>query len=106
MYLLLEGVVELTINSNPIVTVHQGEIFGEMATLTRPARSATATTKTQCRVITLDEKRFLRDMPEFALMMMSVMVHRLRNMISRLNETGALFKVLSGKSLLYSAKNY
>jgi CRP-like cAMP-binding protein len=95
MYLLLEGEVELTINKNPVATVHQGQIFGEMATLTRSARSATATTKTQCRVISLDEKQFhagLRDMPEFALMMMGVMAHRLRDMITRLNETGALLQ--------------
>ena len=93
MYFLLEGEVEITINENPIATVHQGEIFGEMATLSRSARSATATTKTPCQVISLNEKQFhagLRKMPEFALMMMSVMVHRLREMLSRLNETGAL----------------
>ncbi len=95
MYLLLDGEVELTIKMKPVASVHQGEIFGEMATLTRSARSATATTKTQCRFISLDEKQFhtgLRDMPEFALMMMSVMVHRLREMINRLNESGALLQ--------------
>lgn len=95
MYLLLEGEVELSINKNTVASVQQGEIFGEMATLTRSARSATATTKTQCRVISLDEKQFhtgLRVMPEFALMMMSVMAHRLRDMITRLNETGALLQ--------------
>lgn len=95
MYLLLDGEVELTIKMKPVASVHQGEIFGEMATLTRSARSATATTKIQCRFISLDEKQFhtgLRDMPEFALMMMSVMVHRLREMINRLNESGALLQ--------------
>ena len=34
----------------------------------------------------------LRDMPEFALMMMGVMVHRLRDMITRLNETGSVLQ--------------
>ena len=95
MYFLLEGEVEIAINKNPIAIVRQGEIFGEMATLTRSARSATAMTKTQCRVISLDEKQFhvgLCEMPEFALMMMGVMVHRLRDMISRLAETGALLE--------------
>ncbi len=93
MYFLLEGEVELTINGNPVVIVRQGEIFGEMSTLTRSARSATATAKTPCRVISLDEKQFhagLREMPEFALMMMGVMVGRLREMITHLNKTGAL----------------
>ena len=95
MYFLLEGEVELTINENSIAIVQQGEIFGEISTITRSARIATATTKTQCRVISLDENKFhagLREMPEFALMMMGVMVHRLREMISRLNETGALLE--------------
>lgn len=93
MYFLLEGEVGLTINENPVAIVCQGEIFGEMSTLTRSARSATATARSPCRVISLDEKQFhagLREMPEFALMMMGVMVHRLRDTISRLNETGAL----------------
>ena len=95
MYLLLEGEVELTINKKPAASVHQGEIFGEMATLTRSARSATARTGTQCRLISMDENQFqagLRNMPEFALMMMSVMAYRLRDMITRLNETGALLQ--------------
>ena len=95
MYFLLEGEVELTINGNPVAIVQQGEIFGEMATLTRSARIATATARTPCRVISLDEKQFhagLREMPEFALMMMGVMVHRLREMITRPNQTGALLE--------------
>jgi len=95
MYFLVEGEVELSINGNPIAIVHQGEIFGEMATLTRLARSATATTKTPCQVISLDEKQFhagLHEMPEFALMLMGVMAHRLRDIITRLNETGVLLE--------------
>jgi len=66
-----------------------------MATITRLARGATAKTRTPCRVISLDEKQFhagLAEMPEFALMIMGVMVNRLREMISRLNETDGLLK--------------
>ena len=93
MYFVLQGEVELSIKQKPVASVHPGEIFGEMATFARTARSATATAKTLCRVIALDVKQFhagLRDMPEFALMMTGVMVHRLRDMIARLNQTGAL----------------
>ena len=93
MYFLLEGEVELSINANPVAIVHQGDIFGEMATITRSARSATATARTQCRVISLDEKQFhagLSESPEFALMLMSVIAGRLRDLIARLNESGAL----------------
>jgi len=88
MYLLLEGEVELSINEKSVGTVHKGEIFGEMAFITRSARSATATTNMQCRIIALDEKQFhaaLGERPEFALTMMGVMVGRLREMLARLS---------------------
>lgn len=93
MYLLLDGEVELTIQGNPVGTVHKGEIFGELASITHAARSATATTKIQCNVIALDDKQFragLRSKPEFSTMMMGVMVGRLRNMIAYLKTSGAL----------------
>jgi CRP-like cAMP-binding protein len=95
MYFLLEGEVELTIKEKPVVIIRQGEIFGEMATLTRSARTATATARTPCRVISLDEKQFhagLREMPEFAPMLMGVMVERLRKMIAHLSKTGVLLE--------------
>lgn len=95
MYFMIEGEVEITIDDNLIATVRPGEIFGEMATLTRMARSATARTISPCQVVSLDEKQFragLSEMPEFALMLMGVMAGRLRGMISRLSETGALLE--------------
>ena len=55
---------------------------------TRRPRSAAAVAKTHCRVIGLDDRQFraaLRAKPEFALMLMSVMVARLRDTLTRLN---------------------
>jgi len=88
MYLLVEGQVGLAAKGKPIGAVKVGEIFGEMAAITESPRSATAVARTQCRVISLDDKAFnsaLQKKPEFALMMMSIMITRLRSMILRLS---------------------
>lgn len=93
MYLLLEGEVEITIKGMPVSTIRDGEIFGEMAFITQTPRSATATAKTACSIITLDDKQFhaaLGETPEFALTLMNIMSGRLRNMIARLKADGAL----------------
>jgi CRP-like cAMP-binding protein len=87
MYLLLEGEIDLWVKDTQVGTVQQGEIFGELASITHSPRSATATAKTRCRVIALDEKQFragLRAHPEFSLSMVALMVGRLRKMIARL----------------------
>ena len=88
MYLLLDGQVGLTARGRPLGVVKVGEIFGEMAAISDSPRSATALAKTQCRVIALDDKQFtaaLQKKPEFALMMLGVMIQRLRGMIARLS---------------------
>ena len=81
MYLLEEGEVSLTRGSKPIDVVKAGEIFGEMAAISQLPRSATATARTACRVVSLDSKQFQRaiqKMPEFALMLMNILINRLR----------------------------
>jgi len=86
MYLLLEGEVSLMAGDKVVGAVQKGEIFGEMASIGHAPRSATAVAKRACRVIALDDKEFqsaLRKMPDFALMMMSVMIGRLRETIKR-----------------------
>lgn len=87
IYLLLDGDVILTRAGKPLDLVPPGEIFGEMATIAEMPRSATATARKNCRVLSLDEKSFLQSlqqMPEFALMLMSVMAQRLRRGLARL----------------------
>lgn len=86
MYLLLEGEVGLSARGKPVGTVKIGEIFGEMAAISESPRTATAVAKTPCRVIALDDKAFrkaLAQKPEFALMLMGMMVERLRAMLAR-----------------------
>ncbi len=86
MYLLLDGEVGILHHDRPIGTVRQGEVFGEMASINQGPRSATAVARTACRVIALDDQQLqaaLGKKPEFALMLMGVMIARLRENISR-----------------------
>jgi len=92
MYLLLEGQVGLTAKGKPVGNVKVGEIFGEMAAISESPRSATAVAHTDCRVLSVDDKQLnagLQSKPEFALMLMSIMINRLRGMIGRLLGTPA-----------------
>ncbi|MCF8178245.1 MAG: cyclic nucleotide-binding domain-containing protein [Sulfuritalea sp.] len=87
IYLLLDGDVTLTFKGKPLELVLPGEIFGEMAAIADLPRSATATARKNCRVLSLDEKQFvssLQKIPEFALMLMSVMAQRLRRSVAKL----------------------
>jgi CRP-like cAMP-binding protein len=88
MYLLLEGEVALLSRGKPIGSVKAGEIFGEMAAITESPRSATAVARGPCRVIALDDRQLaagLRAQPEFALMLLGLMIGRLRAMLARLS---------------------
>jgi CRP-like cAMP-binding protein len=87
MYLLLEGEIGLMIRNKFFGVVKPGEIFGELAVIAGLPRSATAMAKINCRVLSLDEKQFhaaLEKQPDFALMLMSSMVQRLRQSIAKL----------------------
>jgi len=87
MYLLLEGEIGLMIRNTFFGVVKPGDVFGELAVIAGLPRSATAMAKIKCRVLSLDEKQFhaaLEKKPEFALMLMSSMVQRLRQSIEKL----------------------
>jgi CRP/FNR family cyclic AMP-dependent transcriptional regulator len=87
MYLLLEGEIGLMIRNQFFGVVKPGDVFGELAVIAGLPRSATAMSKINSRVLSLDEKQFhaaLEKKPEFALMLMSIMVQRLRQSIAKL----------------------
>ena len=87
MYVVLEGQVELTIDSKVLEILGPGEPFGEMALIDQAPRVATAIAKTRCKLAVLPEKRFLfmvQQTPQFALQIMKVMADRLRKMNARL----------------------
>lgn len=96
MYLLVDGEIGLLGKGKVIGTVRKGEIFGEMAAMADMPRSATAVARTPCRVIGLDKGQFqnaLRIRPEFALMLMSVMIGRIRDALGRAAPAAAGDKV-------------
>ena len=92
MYLLLEGEIGLMIRNKFFGVVKPGHVFGELAVIAGLPRSATAMAKINCRVLSLDEKQFhaaLEKKPEFALMLMSTMVQRLRESIAKLGASSS-----------------
>jgi CRP-like cAMP-binding protein len=92
MYLLLEGEIGLMIRNKFFGVVKPGDVFGELAVIAGLPRSATAMAKINCRVLSLDENQFraaLEKKPEFALMLMSIMVQRLRQSIAKLGAVAA-----------------
>jgi CRP-like cAMP-binding protein len=93
MYLLLKGEVGLMAGRKAIGRVRPGEIFGEMAVISDAPRSASAIAKSACRVIALDDNEFqtaLRKKPQFALMLISVMIYRLRATVAELKAKNEL----------------
>ena len=93
MYVLILGEVEMVAQNQVIGSVKAGETFGEMAVIAQAPRTATAKAKSDCTLISLDDRQFqaaLQQKPEFALMLMSIMNNRLRSTISRLRASGSL----------------
>jgi len=90
MYFLVDGEVSLTAKNKVLGTVGAGQIFGEMAVIAQSPRTATATAKIDCRAISLDEKQFqkaIQRIPEFALMLMSILIDRVREVGARVTGT-------------------
>ncbi|HZM47663.1 MAG TPA: cyclic nucleotide-binding domain-containing protein [Burkholderiales bacterium] len=89
MYYLADGEVELTVGKKSIGAIGKGQVFGEMASISQSPRSATATAKTDCSVISLDDKQFQRAIaqaPEFALMLMSIVINRIRQIVAAVSD--------------------
>ncbi len=83
MYVVLEGIIALKVGYEIIDIVEEGGLMGEMAIIDAKKRSATALAKTDCRMVPVSQDRFLetvKEKPEFALHVMSVLANRIRNM--------------------------
>jgi len=88
VYFLLEGEVSLMRGRKMIDIVKAGEIIGEMAMVSQQPRTATALARMPCRVIALDARHFqvaFQRMPEFALMLMSTTINRIRLTVATLS---------------------
>ena len=85
MYAIQDGTVEIRMGEKLIQSLGPGEIFGEMAIVDNQPHSATAVAATDCRVVPIDERRFLflvQQTPYFAILVMRVMVDRIRRLMT------------------------
>jgi CRP/FNR family transcriptional regulator, cyclic AMP receptor protein len=81
MYVVLDGIIEITVGGVPVGTAEKGEAFGEMALIDQSVRSGTAVAKTDSRLVPIDRRRFLfmvTETPNFALQLMGTLAERLR----------------------------
>lgn len=81
MYVILSGEVDIFANGLLIETLGPGDLLGEMALIDSKPRSASALTRSQCRIVPVDEECFLqmvREKPEFSLHVMRILADRLR----------------------------
>jgi len=100
LYLLLEGEVRLFRRKRVLDIIRSGEIFGEMAAITGNPRTAWAVAITPCKALRLNPEQFrkaLRATPEFALMLMGIMINRIRVTLALIARAGKLGKSLSAE---------
>jgi len=89
MYILLQGTAEISVGGDVVEMATPGALLGEMALVDSSARSATVITRSDCKFVAVDGKQFdllVRESPEFARHVMTVMANRLRTMNERLKE--------------------
>lgn len=87
MYVVLEGEVNIMVRGRVIETVGPGEVLGEMVLVDASPRSASAITKTDCKLVAINERRFqflVQQTPYFSIQIMQIMANRLRRMNAQL----------------------
>jgi CRP/FNR family cyclic AMP-dependent transcriptional regulator len=90
MYVLMEGSATVCVGGQVIEIAEPGALLGEMALVNSSVRSATVITRSDCRVLPIDTTQFdllVRESPEFARHVMTVMADRLRRMNQRFTES-------------------
>jgi CRP-like cAMP-binding protein len=89
MYVLLEGTVDVLIGGTVVESASAGAVLGEMAVIDGSPRSATAISRTPCRLVSMTAAQFdafVYETPAFARFVMQVLSGRLRRMNERLLE--------------------
>jgi len=89
MYVLMEGSAAICVGGEVIEVAAPGALLGEMALVNLSVRSATVITRSDCRVISINRSQFdalVRESPQFARHVMTVMADRLRHMNEKLRE--------------------
>jgi len=86
MYVVQAGEVEVSHKGTWIENLGEGNLFGEMSLINDEPRSATATAKTEVRLVPIDLKRFMflvEETPYFAVQVMKIMSSRIRKLLPR-----------------------
>ncbi len=89
MYVLMEGSAAVCVAGEVIEIAEPGALLGEMALVDSSVRSATVISRSNCRVLSINGSQFdalVRESPEFARHVMTVMADRLRHMNQRLKQ--------------------
>lgn len=98
MYVLMEGSAAICVGGEVIEVAAPGALLGEMALVNSSVRSATVITRSDCRVISINRAQFdalVRESPEFARHVMTVVADRLRHMNEKAKD--AAFKRQPGR---------
>jgi CRP/FNR family cyclic AMP-dependent transcriptional regulator len=83
MFGVISGAVDIFAGNVILEVVGPGMVFGEMALIDEDVRSASASARTDCRLVEIDLAAFeslVASNPEFARLLMKVMARRLRRM--------------------------
>jgi len=83
LYCVRAGTVHLMVGDTIVEIVEPGGIFGEVALVDSNPRSASALAATDCEIVPINRERFrylVKNTPDFALEVMSLMAQRLRRM--------------------------
>jgi CRP/FNR family cyclic AMP-dependent transcriptional regulator len=81
-FVIQSGKVDIQLGNRLLGTLGDHDIFGEMALIDPAPRSATATAKTDVKIVPVSEKQFLflvSRTPHFALNVMRTLARRLRS---------------------------
>ena len=90
MYIVQAGEVDVRAGDVLVETIGPGGIFGEMAIIDKSPRSATVVARSDCRLVALDETKFMQHVhrtPFFAIQVMRIMTERLRRRMTAAEQT-------------------
>ena len=81
MFIVEEGEVDIVLAGKVLETVPADGFFGELALIDHEPRSTSAIARTDCRLLVLNQHRFMflvDEVPFFAINVMKIMADRLR----------------------------
>lgn len=82
MYVVIDGVVRISVGEKLVELVKAGSVFGEMALVDQSKRAATASAGTDCNLMSINRNDFLtliKTNPAFGLSLLKALAVRLRN---------------------------